>query len=135
MRVTLEKNKCCGYAYTMTLSERNHVFKAGIILSFVCLLQCVLVSIKAIPVYALMETEIGRRPGGIFQGLIGNFSDPRLLAVHFCISAMVLYSFLSIIFIHYFFEKTQSPEILFVAFFASSFSIEALRLVLPIGWV
>ena len=119
----------------MTLSERNNVFKAGIALSSLCLLQCVLASIRAIPVYALMETEIGRRSGGIFQGLIGHLFDPKLLAVHCCILAMVLYSLLSIIFTYYFFEKTQSPEILFVAFFIGSFSLEALRLVLPIGWV
>jgi hypothetical protein len=80
-----------------------------------------------------METEITRRSEGIFRTFIGKFLDAKLSAVHCCISAAVLYSFFSIILIYYFFEKTQSPEILFVVFFAASFSLEALRLVLPLG--
>jgi hypothetical protein len=82
-----------------------------------------------------METEITRRSGGIFQALTGKLLDAKLLAVHCCILVSVLYSFFSIIFIYYFFEKTQSPEILFVVLFAASFSLEALRLILPLGWV
>ena len=82
-----------------------------------------------------METEITRRSGGFFQTLIGNFFNPELLAAHCCIAALVVYAFISIIFSYYSFEKTQSPEILFVVFFAVSFSPETLRLILPLGWV
>jgi len=119
----------------MTLSERNLVFKLGIALSFLCLLISIIISVKVFPVYASMETEITRRSGGIFRALIEKFFEAKLLAVHGCILISVLYSFFSIIFIYYFFEKTQSPEILFIVFFAASFSLEALRLILPLGRV
>jgi hypothetical protein len=119
----------------MTLSARNLVFKLGIVLSFFCILFCIIASIKVIPVYPAMEHEITRYSGNIFQVFTGKFLDTKLLAVHGCILALVFYSFLSIILIYYFFEKTQSPEIFFVIFFTVSFSLEALRFVLPLCWV
>ena len=119
----------------MTLSERNTVFKAGIAFSSLCLLICIAASVKAIPAYASMEAEIARYSGGVFQALARNFFSVRLLAAHCCIAFMALYSFFSIFFIYRSFEKTQSPEIIFIVFFAASFSPEALRLVLPLGQV
>jgi hypothetical protein len=82
-----------------------------------------------------MEQEIARRPEGLFQVLAGKLFVTNLLAVYWCVMGLVLYDFLSIILIYYFFEKTQSPEILFVAFFAASFAPEALRLLLPLSRV
>jgi hypothetical protein len=119
----------------MTLSARNLIFKMGITFSFLSLLMCIAASVKAIPIYDLMEAEITLRPDGILQALAGKFLDTKLLATHFCILVLVVYAFFSIIFIHYLFEKTQSPEILFVVFFAASFSLETLRLILPLKWV
>jgi len=119
----------------MTLSGRNNIFKAGIILSFLFLLICISASIKTIPVYPLMETDITHRPQGMLVAFMEKFFDASLLAVHCGIIVLVLYSFLTIILNYYFFEKTKSPEILFVVFFAASFSIEALRLILPLGRV
>jgi hypothetical protein len=119
----------------MTLSTRNSVFKAGIFCSVLCLLISGAASLQVIPIYAFMEQKITRRPAGLFNALVDGFFDANLLAVHCCILGMVLYSVLSIALLHYFFEKTQSPEILFVGFFAVSFSLEALRLILPLGWV
>lgn len=119
----------------MTLSARNHAFKLGIALSFLCLLICIIASIEVLPIYASMEGEITRRPESIFQIFAGKLLNAQLLAVHWCILSLVLYSMVSLIFIYYFFEKTLSPEILFVVLFTASFSIEALRLILPLGWV
>jgi len=119
----------------MTLSDRNNIFRLGIALSFLCLLICLFASLKAMSVYAPMEEEITRRSAGLFQILTGKWFDTKLLAVHWCVAGLVLYSFISIILIYYFFEKTQSPEILFVAFFAISFAPEALRLLLPLSRV
>jgi len=82
-----------------------------------------------------MEKEITHRSVGMLQAFIGKFFSVKLLAVHCCILALVLYSFLTIILNYYFFEKTKSPEILFVIFFAASFSFETLRLILPLGRV
>jgi hypothetical protein len=86
-------------------------------------------------VYAPLEQEIARRSGGLFQILTGKLFNTNLLAVHWGIVGLVLYSFLSIILIYYFFEKTQSPEILFVTFFAASLAPEAMRLLLPLSHV
>jgi len=119
----------------MTLYARNNIFRLGIVLSFLCLLICLFASLKAMSVYAPMEQEIARRSGGLFQMLAGKWFDTNLLAVHWTIAGLVLYSFLSMILIYYFFEKTQSPEILFVVFFAASFSLESLRLLLPLSRV
>jgi len=119
----------------MTLSARNAIFKGGIVVSSLCLALCAFASLKTIPVYALMEGEAIRRSAGIFQKIFVLFSDARLLAVHCCILALVAYSFFSIILTFYSFEKTQSPELLFVVFFAASLAPEALRLLLPLGQV
>jgi hypothetical protein len=86
-------------------------------------------------VYAPMEQEIARRSQGLFQILAGKLFNTNLLAVHWGIVGLVLYALFSIILIYFFFEKTQSPEILFVAFFAASFAPEALRLLLPLSRV
>ncbi|MDR1859068.1 MAG: hypothetical protein LBQ69_06315 [Treponema sp.] len=119
----------------MTLSARNSIFKVGIIISSLSLALCAVASLKAIPVYALMEGEATRRSAGIFQAFFGLFFDARLLAVHCCVLALVAYSVLTIVLTYYSFEKTQSPEVLFVVFFAASFSPEALRLILPLAQV
>ena len=119
----------------MTLSGRNLIFKLGIVLSFLCLLICIIVSIETSPLYPSMENETVHRAESIFQTLAGKWFGPELLAVHYCILALVLYSCFSMIFIYYFFEKTQAPEILYIGLFAASFSLETLRLVLPLSWV
>jgi hypothetical protein len=132
---TLEQNRRGSYAQYMTLSNRNTVFRLGIILAFLCLLICIFTSVKAMSVYAPMEQEVVRRSEGLFQILTGKWFATNLLAVHWCVTGLVLYSFLSLILIYFFFEKTQSPEILFVVFFAASFAPEALRLLLPLSRV
>ena len=119
----------------MTLSARNAVFKGGMVFSFLCLLVCIAVSKTVIPVYPSMEPEITHRTMGVFNIIFERFMNARLLAVHCNISVSVLLSFLSVVFIYFSFEKTQSPEILFVAFFAVSFSPEILRLILPLSRV
>jgi hypothetical protein len=119
----------------MTLSNRNLAFKLEIALSFLCLLICIMASIEIIPVYASMENGAIRRSESLFQTFTGKFFGVELLAVYSCILALVLFSFFSIILIFYFFEKTKSPEILYVVFFAVSFSFEALRLLLPLSWI
>jgi hypothetical protein len=43
-----------------------------------------------------------------------------------------VYALVAILFIYYFFEKTQAPEILFIAFFVLSFAFEAGRIMIPL---
>ena len=119
----------------MTLSARNFVFKAGMVVSLLFLVMCIIITINTAPLLASMENDIPafRRSAGIFQALFGRFLDERLLAVNACLLALAAYSFLSVLLIYHFFEKTQSPEILFVALFAFSFSPEMLRMLIPLG--
>ncbi|MCL2600815.1 MAG: hypothetical protein FWD88_06510 [Treponema sp.] len=119
----------------MTLSNRNTVFKAGIAISALCLLIGIIASIETVPVYEHMEAEITLRPDSFAQAFLERHFETRLLAVHFTVLLLALYALLSIVFIYFFFEKTQAPEIFFVAFFAASFAPEVLRLVLPLGRV
>ena len=116
----------------MTLSERNIVFKTGMVITFLSLLVCIAASVLIIPLYEKMGSEITHYSNSLFRTFSGNFLNSNLLAAHICIMVLVLFSFLSIIFIYYFFEKTQSGEILFVYFFSASFTFEILRLILPI---
>jgi hypothetical protein len=131
-KYSLEKKNNTYYAMNMTLADRNMVFKAGIAFSFVCMVICIIGSIKAFPAYSLMENGITHRAGGVLNFFTTKFFAVKLTAVHACILALVLYSVFSMFFIHYFFEKTQSPEILFVGLFAVSFSLETLRLIIPL---
>jgi len=119
----------------MTLSARNHLFRLGIVLSFLCLLICVFATLQSMAVYGPLEEEITRRSTGLFQLLAGKWFDTQLIVVHWCITGLVLFAFFTIVLIYYFFEKTQSPEILFMVFFALSFAPEALRLLLPLSQV
>jgi hypothetical protein len=119
----------------MTLFNRNIAFKLEVALSFLCLLICIMAFIEIIPAHASMENGAIHRSESLFRTFTGKFFGAELLAVYSCILALVLFSFFSIILVFHFFEKTQSPEILYVVFFAASFSIEALRLILPLSWI
>ena len=119
----------------MTLSNRNAVFKTGIALASISLLLGIVLSLIAVPVYAYMDAEVAARPEGFFHAFLGRHSEARLLSVHFTVLFLALYSLASIALLYFFFEKTQSPEILFVAFFAASFIPEVLRLALPLARV
>jgi hypothetical protein len=79
-----------------------------------------------------MEDEITQKES-IFRVFYDKFPGTSLLATHYGILALVFFSFFSILLSYFSFEKTQSPEILFVVLFAASFSLEALRLIIPLG--
>jgi len=116
----------------MTLSERNAFFKIGIILCSIFTLFVSAASFLIIPVFSEIMAEYTRRPGNVFQIVTGYFLGSNNYAVYASLSAAVLYSLFSIIFIHFFFERTSSPEILYIAIFTISFALEAVRLVLPL---
>jgi len=116
----------------MTLSERNTFFKIGIIFCSICTLFMAAASFLIMPVFSDLMGEYTRRPGNIFQVLTGFFMGNDYYAVYVSLAASVLYSLLSIIFIHFFFERTSSPEILYISFFTISFAFEAVRFILPL---
>jgi hypothetical protein len=82
-----------------------------------------------------MEDEITHQTDSVFRVFSDKLPGANLLATHYGILALVSFSFLSIVLSYFFFEKTQSPEILFVVLFAGSFSLEALRLIIPLGQI
>ncbi|MCL2196504.1 MAG: hypothetical protein FWB77_02695 [Treponema sp.] len=114
----------------MTLSERNTFFKIGIAFCAVCTLAVLGASFLTISIYPEMDKSI-RRPAGFFHFITG-FMDNNYLAVNVSLAALVLFSLIGLILIHFYFERTSAPEILYIAIFAVSFSFEAIRLILPL---
>ena len=72
------------------------------------------------------------RAGGAIQKYFDSLTPPSAYAPFWTTIAAVAYSFTSITLIYFFFEKTQSPEILFFGFFAFSLSFEAARIIIPL---
>jgi hypothetical protein len=134
-RKSLEKKYYFCYAKNMTLSGRNNFFKGEVALAFICLLIVIFASLTVIPSYSAVDTGGVRRAGGIFHALFGSRLAPNFFAVHLCIALSSLYALVSLVLIYYFFEKTQSPEILFISFFTFSLAFEAVRLILPLRWL
>jgi hypothetical protein len=116
----------------MTLSDRNAVFKAAIALASVFMLFIIALSFMVMSAYPAAAEGSARRSSGLIQSLIGHFFGPSPYAPFVSIAGAGVYSLITLILIHYFFEKTQSPEILFFAFFVLSFSFEAVRIMVPL---
>jgi hypothetical protein len=116
----------------MTLSNRNYFFKAGIIFSSAILIGIGAVSNVLLPLYPELISLAARRSQGILQALTGHFLSPASYAPFATIIIAVAYSLITMILIYYFFEKTQAPEILFIAFFTFSFAFESARLIIPL---
>jgi hypothetical protein len=115
----------------MTLSARNNYFRIGIALSFLSLVITLALAFITFPVYPQVEAE-AIRTTGIFQSLVSRFFQPQAYAALATMILSALYAFVAMIFIYYFFEKTQSPEILFVGLFVSAFAFEGLRALAPL---
>jgi hypothetical protein len=115
----------------MTLSARNNYFKAGIALSFVSLALGLALSFATFPAYP-QAGAAAVRTTGIFQSLVSRFFQPQAYVPLATMTGAALYAFVSLILIYYFFEKTQSPEILFFALFVSAFAFEGLRVLTPL---
>jgi hypothetical protein len=115
----------------MTLSARNNYFRIGIALSLVSLALTLALCFITFPAYPQVGAAAVRTTG-IFQSLVSRFFQPQAYVPFATMASAVLYAFVAMILIYYFFEKTQSPEILFFALFVSSFAFEGLRAVVPL---
>jgi hypothetical protein len=122
------------YADSMTLLVRNIYFRAGICLSLLALVTTLSLSFIIFPAYPQVGAA-AIRSAGLFQSLISYFSAAHPYASFVTMLSLVLYAFITMILIYYFFEKTQSPEILFFALFVISFAFEALRVMVPLAAV
>jgi hypothetical protein len=72
------------------------------------------------------------RPGGVVLSIVENLAGASAYVPFWTMLATIAYSLTSIILIYYFFEKTQSPEILFIGFFVISLAFELARLAIPL---
>jgi len=116
----------------MTLSARNDFFKGGIILAALSLGFIAAGGYFAFSAYPDAVASAAMRPQGVIQALLEGRVSPSPYVPFFTMLAAVLYSFISILLINHFFEKTQSPEILFFSFFVISLSFEFFRLMVPL---
>jgi hypothetical protein len=116
----------------MTLSERNILFRAGIITAAACVLLICTAAFAILPVLPSAAEEVTQRSPGIIQSLIGRFLAPNPYVPFASIAGAGIYALVTIVLVSYFFEKTQAPEILFVALFAVSFSFEVIRMMAPL---
>ncbi|MDR2518058.1 MAG: hypothetical protein LBD13_01405 [Spirochaetaceae bacterium] len=107
----------------MTLSERNSVFKAGILIPVTALGCLVIASFLIIPSYPAVFDETTPRARGTLAGF-----PPDPYAAFASIISAALYALAGAVAIYRCFEKTQSPEILYIAFFVLSFALEGARI-------
>ena len=121
------------YHGRMTLSTRNYFFKGGIILAALSLGLIAAGGYFAFSAYPEAAQAAATRSGGIIQALMEDRVSPSAQVPFFTMLAAALYSFISMILIYRFFEKTQAPEILFFGFFVISLSFEFIRLIIPLG--
>ncbi|MDR1505525.1 MAG: hypothetical protein LBI67_00310 [Treponema sp.] len=117
---------------SMTLSQRNRYFMAGIALSSVCLLVALFHMTRLLPLYPELTGTAVKRIPGLLQRAAGYFFAVAPQAPFVTASVSIFYSLAASILIYFFFEKTQSPEILFFGLFTLSFVFEILRLVMPL---
>lgn len=116
----------------MTLPNRNRCFKAGIAFSAAAL---VMVIVSIIVFHASFRDALngsGSRAAGIIQRIIARFLEPSAYVPFAATIGSVLYSLLGILLIYNYFEKTHSPEILYVGLFILSFVFESIRVMVPL---
>jgi hypothetical protein len=118
--------------YIMTIATRNRFFAAGIVISLVALAVTTSAAFSIIPVYPEAGNEAIRRPAGLLQIFMQRFLWPSPYVSYTTMIITVIYAFVTLIFIYYFFEKTQSSEILFFSLFVLSFAFEAIRILVPL---
>lgn len=116
----------------MTLAQRNRYFKAGIVLSAACLAGIVFFASKLLPLYPGLAGLAAKRVSGLFQGFGAWFFPPAPLVPFVSVLASILFALAASILIYVFFEKTQSPEVLFFGLWTLSFVFEFMRLGLPL---
>jgi hypothetical protein len=112
----------------MTLYDRNVFFRVEIIVSGVFLILAGIFALQALPACPGVMAEAVRRSPGVFQALAERLLDPTPFIPFVSLALAALFSLAALVFIYFFFEKTQAPEILFITLFVLSFSFEVMRL-------
>jgi len=116
----------------MTVDQRNLYFKAGIILSLLCLAMIIVMAEKLLPFYPELCGGALHRPEGFLQNITDRFFSTAPASVFTSLIVSAFYTLCVSVLLFVFFEKTQSPEILFIGVFALSFAFETLRIMVPL---
>jgi hypothetical protein len=97
-----------------------------------CLLTILIFVRKLLPLYPRLSEKAAERAPGFIHTAASWLFAPAAYAPFAATVAAVLYALIAAILIYFYFEKTQSPEITFFAFFALSFGFEALKIMVPL---
>jgi hypothetical protein len=120
-----------GYYQGMTLKERNMFFKIGLCIATAAITVIAASSAVVFRVnpqaYPAVLEEALQRPEYLITGILEASAYGAFAAALISVG----YSFAAGICIYRFFEKTPSPEILYIAFFVMSFAFEACRVMIP----
>jgi len=116
----------------MTLSVRKKIFFGGLAFCTLSLAILLLGGYYAFPAFEASMDTSSMQAGGIANALFGNLAESSHIVPYFAILCAVMYSLAGIILILIFFEKTHSPEILFIGLFIISLSFEFIRLSVPL---
>ena len=119
----------------MTLANRNRVFISGIAASVISLVIVIAAALLIFPVFQEAQSLSIQRSQSILQRLIINFTEASPYIPFITITTSVIYSFIGIVLLYFFFEKTQAPEILFIGIFIISFVFECIRIMVPLKMV
>ncbi|MDR3116177.1 MAG: hypothetical protein LBU25_11745 [Treponema sp.] len=116
----------------MTLPERNTLFKGEIGIAFLILIGVGIAACSIMPVYPAVLAAIARRSSGMFQSLGAYFLEPNPYVPFVSMLCAMLYGCITMVIIYRYFEKTYSPEILYIALFVLSFALEGSRIMVPL---
>ena len=119
----------------MTLSVRNNILKVGIGLSAIFLCFVLYGGYLAFDAFPGAAASSIQRANGIVPVLSISQAEPSAYVPFWAAVVVSGFSFFSLILIYYFFGKTQSPEIFFIALFVFSLAFEIVRVAVPLRMV
>lgn len=114
----------------MTIASRNRFIRIATLISLALLIMSIASTVIVLVHHGLPETMPGSRPLSFFDGM--RFMRWSPLASLLTIGVYPLFSLLSLLYILFAFEKTQTVEITFFAACAFSVSLEAFRVFIPL---
>ncbi len=112
---------------------RNRLLGVGIAAPILPATALILSAAEALRTAPAASEEAIRRARGLIQVLSAFLFDPSPYAPLASIVFSILYAGATVALIYYFFEKTQAPEILFIALFALSLAAEGFRIAVPLA--
>ncbi|MDR2516935.1 MAG: hypothetical protein LBC88_06085 [Spirochaetaceae bacterium] len=120
------------YNGDMTISSRNNVIRAGIVIAAGLSVLTVLAASRALSWMPEAVSRAAARTPGLFPALAARFFPPAPWAPAVSMAASLLFAMGGLILILYYFEKTAASELIFVVFFVFSLALESARIMIPL---